>query len=104
MFAIVDIAGFQEKVEEGQKLQVPSLKASEGEKVTFSNVLLLAKSESDIAVGAPYVAGASIEVKILGHGRGDKIDVRKMRRRKRYRRHKGHRQGYTEVEVVKIKV
>ena len=102
MFAIVDIAGFQEKVSEGMTLQVPLLSEKEGGKVVFDKVLLVAKSDSDIALGKPHVAGASVEVKVLSHGKGDKIRVYKMRRRKRYRRTHGHRQDFTEVEVLKI--
>lgn len=103
MFAIVDIAGFQEKVEEGMKLRVPSLADKEGATVTFDNVLLVAKSDSDVSIGTPAVSGASVEAKILNHGKGDKVRVFKMKRRKRYRRDHGHRQGYTEIEVTKIK-
>ena len=102
MFAIVDIAGFQEKVAEGDKLSVPTLNSEEGKNMTFEKVLLVAKSDSDVQVGTPYVDGSSVEVKVLGHGKGDKIRIQKMNRRKRYRRVQGHRQGYTEVEVVKI--
>ena len=103
MFAIVDIAGFQEKLEEGLKLFVPTLKSEEGKTVTFDTVYLIAKSDSDVTVGTPTVKGASVEVKVLNHGKGDKIRVFKMKRRKRYRRTYGHRQGYTEIEVVNIK-
>jgi large subunit ribosomal protein L21 len=103
MFAIADVAGFQEKLEEGLKLFVPTLKAEEGKTVTFDKVYLIAKSDTDVKVGTPTVAGASVEAKVLSHGRGDKIRVFKMKRRKRYRRTYGHRQGYTEIEVIKIK-
>lgn len=103
MFAIVDIAGFQEKVEEGMKLNVPHLDADEGKTVSFDKVYLVAKSDSDITVGTPTVSGASVDVKVLSHGKDKKIRVFKMNRRKRYRRTQGHRQDYTEVEVVKIK-
>lgn len=103
MFAVVDIAGFQEKVEEGMKLRVPTLSEKEGATVTFENVLLLVKSDTDVAVGMPLVDGASVEAKVLGHGKSDKIRVFKMKRRKRYRRDGGHRQGFTEIEVTKIK-
>lgn len=103
MFAVVDIAGFQEKVSEGDKLNVPTLKAEEGKALSFDKVLLLAKSESDIKVGTPYISGASVEVKVLSHGKDKKIRVFKIKRRKRYRRTQGHRQGFTEVQVTKIK-
>lgn len=102
MFAIVDIAGFQEKVEQGARLRVPHLPQKEGSTVVFNTVLLLARTEDDVAVGTPHVTGAAVEAKVLGHGRGEKIRVSKMRRRKRYRRVHGHRQWYTDIEIVKI--
>lgn len=104
MFVIVDIAGFQEKVSEGDALSVPLLDVEEGKTVTFDTVLLVAKSDDDVTIGTPTVAGASVEAKVVGHGRGDKIRVFKMKRRKRYRRVHGHRQDYTEIEITKIKV
>ena len=103
MFVIADIAGFQEKLEEGLKLFVPTLKGEEGKTISFDKVYLVANSDTDVKVGTPTVAGASVEAKILNHGKGDKIRVFKMKRRKRYRRTYGHRQGYTEIEVTKIK-
>lgn len=102
MFAVVDIAGFQEKVEEGMKLNVPLLDAESGAKVVFDKVYLIAKSDEDVTVGKPFVSGASVEVTVLNHDRAEKIRVFKMRRRKRYRRVHGHRQDFTQVEVVKI--
>ena len=102
MFAIVDIAGFQEKVEEGAKLKVPLLDAKEGASVTFDKVFLISNGTT-LSVGSPTVKGAAVEVKVLSHGRTDKIRVYKMRRRKRYRRTHGHRQDFTEVEVMRIK-
>lgn len=101
MFAVVEIKGFQEKVTQGQKLSIPHLADEAGAVVVFDKVMMIVK-DADITVGAPYIAGASIEVKVLEHTRGDKIRVVKHRRRKRYRRVKGHRQDYTEVEVTKI--
>lgn len=103
MFAIVDIAGFQEKVSVGDKLSVPLIEAEEGKKVTFSKVFLVSKDGGDIVIGTPTVDGASVEVKVLGHGRDAKIRVFKMRRRKRYMRTRGHRQDHTNIEVTGIK-
>ena len=100
-FAIVDIAGFQEKVAEQMKLRVPLLGHKAGETVTFDRVLLHAV-DGNIRIGTPYVAGAKVEGKILGEGRGEKIRVFKMKRRKRYRRTRGHRQDYTEIEITKV--
>lgn len=102
MFAVVEIAGTQELVRQGQKLQVPlHADAEQGKSVTFEKVLLIADGDK-ISVGAPMVSGASVEAKVLGHGMGDKVRVGKFHRRKRYRRIKGHRQDYTEIEVTKI--
>ncbi len=101
MYAIVDIAGFQEKVEQGTKLKVPLQNAEKGSPLTFASVLLLADGDA-ITVGKPYIEGASIEATILSVGKGKKIRIQKASRRKRYRRVKGHRQDYTEIEVTKI--
>lgn len=102
MFAVVDIKGFQEKVREGDALRVPLIAGKEGEKVVFDTVFLVSKSDSDVEIGLPTVSGASVEAKIVGHGKGDKIRVFKMKRRKRYRRVHGHRQDFTDIEVTKI--
>ncbi len=103
MFAICAIAGFQEKLEKGMKLRVPSLAGKEGDSVTFDKVLLLSEDGSDAVIGKPYVSGASVTAKILKHGQGDKIMVRKFKRRKRYHKTlRGHRQGFTEIEVTGV--
>ena len=102
MFAVVEIAGFQEKVSKGDKLKVPTLDSEVEKSMIFDKVLMIVDGDS-ITIGAPHLAGASVEVKVLEHGKGDKIRVVKAHRRKRYRRVKGHRQGFTEVEVVSIK-
>jgi len=102
MFAVVLIAGFQEKVEKGMKLKVPSLEAKDGTSVDFDKVLLLSDGK-ETTVGAPYVEGAKVTVKVLMHGRDDKIVVTKFKRRKRFHKtYRGHRQGYTEVEVTGV--
>lgn len=103
MFAVVDIAGFQEKVVKGMKLTVPSLEAKEGEIVTFDKVLLMSADEKAADIGTPFVSGAKVTAKVMKHGRGEKIVVRKFKRRKRY--HKtliGHRQGFTDIEILSI--
>lgn len=102
MFAIVDIAGFQEKAEKGLKLRVQTLHAKEGETISFDKVFLLVDGDT-ITVGKPLVAGASVKAKVLTHGRGDKIIVRKFKRRKRYNKIiRGHRQGFTEIEITGV--
>lgn len=102
MFAIVDIAGFQEKVSAGDTLTVPLQDAEKGKKVVFGNVLLL--SDGDLlTVGAPFIEGASVEAEVVEHGRDDKIRVVRMRRRKRFTRVKGHRQDHTVIKILGIK-
>ena len=102
MFAIVDIAGFQEKVTEGALLKVPLLAKKVGDDVVFEKVLLYSQSESDTAVGTPYVSGISVRATVVSEGKHPKVRVAKFARRKRFRRVKGHRQDYTEIKVTKI--
>ncbi|OGJ63133.1 50S ribosomal protein L21 [Candidatus Peribacteria bacterium RIFCSPLOWO2_01_FULL_51_18] len=103
MFAIVDIAGFQEKAEKGVKMRVPTLSAKVGENVVFDKVLLLSKEEGDVTIGKPFVSGAKVTAIVKAHGRGEKIVVRKFKRRKRYNKIlRGHRQNFTEIEVVSV--
>lgn len=103
MFAVVDIAGFQEKVSKGDKLNVPLLDVEEGKTTTFDNVLLIADGKDTVKIGKPAVEGASVEVKVLAHGKGPKLRTVKFKRRKRYTRVKNHRQQYTQIEVTGIK-
>ena len=103
MYVIVDIAGFQEKVAKGDSLKVPLQDQKTGAKLLFDKVLLVSDGKS-MTVGSPYVPGASVEGKVIAHGRYDKIRVVKATRRKRYRRVKGHKQNYTEIEVTGIQV
>ncbi len=103
MYAIVEIAGKQFKVEQDATLYVPfHAEASEGDTVTFDRVLLTGGDGT--TVGTPAIEGASVEAKVLGHVRGDKIIVFKKKRRKRYRRTRGHRQDYTQIQITSIGV
>ncbi len=103
MFAIVDIAGFQEKAEKGMKMHVPLLEAEAGSIVTFDKVLLLSDNGTSATIGKPYVTGAKVEAKVLNHGRDDKIVVRKFKRRKRFHKIvRGHVQRYTEIEITNV--
>jgi large subunit ribosomal protein L21 len=102
MFAIVSIAGSQERVTEGMTLQVPHLSAKVGEKVKYAEVLLVAEGADSVKLGAPHVSGASVEIEVVSHDRDEKIRVFKMRRRKRMRKVHGHRQHGTTVKVLKI--
>jgi len=103
MYAIVEIAGQQFKVEKDQKLFVHRLDSKEGSKVTFDNVLLLANGDK-ISVGAPAIDGAQVGVKVLKHFKGNKVIVFKKKRRKGYRVKNGHRQALTEIQVENILV
>jgi len=101
MYAIVDIAGQQFKVEKDQKLFVHRLEGEEGKKVSFDKVLLI-DSGSKIAVGDPVVKGASVAAKIVAHVKGDKVLVFKKKRRKGYKKLNGHRQYLTQIQIETI--
>ena len=102
MYAIVDIAGKQYKVSEGAKLKVASLDKNTGGNVSFDKVLLTDNGKS-VQVGTPTLKGVNINATILEHGRERKILIYKKKRRKGYQRKNGHRQGYTLIEITKIK-
>ncbi len=101
MYAIVEIAGHQFKVEKDQKVFVNRLSAEEGKKVAFDNVLLI-DNGSDVTLGAPAIDGAQVSAKVLKHLRGDKVIVFKKKRRKGYRVKNGHRQPLTEIVIEGI--
>jgi large subunit ribosomal protein L21 len=101
MYALIHAGGKQYRVSSGEKLRIELLPASVGESVSFDQVLAVGQGES-LRVGAPYVDGVTVKGTVLGHGRGDKVLVFKMRRRKGYRRTQGHRQSYTEVRIDDI--
>jgi large subunit ribosomal protein L21 len=101
MYAIVEIAGQQFKVAKDQKLFVHRLQDKEGSKVSFDKVYLLDDGKK-VTVGAPAITGASVEVKVVSHLKGDKVIVFKKKRRKGYRVKNGHRQSLTELMVEKI--
>tara|TARA_Y100000385_G_scaffold87177_1_gene89718 strand:- start:29704 stop:30249 length:546 start_codon:yes stop_codon:yes gene_type:complete len=101
MYAIVEIAGHQFKVEKDQKVFVNRLQTQEGKKVTFDNVLLLSDG-GKVTVGAPAIDGAQVGAKVLKHLKGDKVIVFKKKRRKGYRVKNGHRQSLTEIQIESI--
>lgn len=101
MYAIVEIAGQQFKVEEGKKIFVHRMDAAEGESVEFEKVLLLDK-EGTVSVGEPVIEGTVVEGKVLAHVRGDKVIIFKKKRRKGYQKRSGHRQDFTQVEILSI--
>ena len=100
MFAIVEIAGLQYKVEQNQKLFVNRLKGDKGAKVSFDKVLLTVNGA--VTVGAPAVNGIAVEVEILDHVQADKVIVFKKKRRKGYAKKNGHRQSLTQIIVTGI--
>ncbi len=101
MYAIVDIAGQQFKVEKDQKLYVHRLEVEEGKKVSFDKVLLI-DSGSKVSVGDPVVKGASVDAKVISHMKGDKVLVFKKKRRKGYQKLNGHRQYMTQIQIEAI--
>ena len=101
MYAIVEIAGQQFKVEKDQQIFVHRLEVKEGSKLDFEKVLLIDNS-GKVNVGAPAIKGATVTAKVLEHLKGDKVIVFKKKRRKGYRVKNGHRQYLTKLEVVKI--
>lgn len=101
MYAVIKTGGKQYRVKPGDKLRVESLDVDEGESIDIDQVLMVGEGE-DISVGNPLVSGAVVNAKVLSHGRGKKIDVIKFRRRKHYRRQMGHRQNFTELEIVSV--
>ena len=101
MYAVIKSGGKQYRVESGAKLRVETLAADVGADVSFDQVLLVGSGES-VKVGAPLVSGALVKATVLGHGRGDKVRIFKLRRRKHYQKAQGHRQNYTEVRIDDI--
>ncbi|MDB4635388.1 50S ribosomal protein L21 [Flavobacteriaceae bacterium] len=101
MYAIVEIAGQQFKVAKDQKVFVHRLPEAEGEKVHFSNVMLL-EDGKNITIGAPAIEGAAVEAKVIKHLKGDKVIVFKKKRRKGYRVKNGHRQYLSEIVIEGI--
>ena len=102
VFAVVETGGKQYKVSPGQKLKVEKLNAQAGANLSLDKVLLVADGE-EVKLGAPYVEGAKVEAKVLSQGRHDKKIVFKYHSKTRYKKKKGHRQHYTELEVTGIK-
>ena len=101
MYAIVEIAGQQFKVEKDQQIFVHRLEVKEGSKVDFEKVLLI-DNGGKVNVGAPAIKGATVTAKVIEHLKGDKVIVFKKKRRKGYRVKNGHRQYLTKLEIVKI--
>ena len=101
MYAVIKSGGKQYRVEAGKPVRVESLAADVGATVAFEEVLLVGGGDS-VKVGAPLVSGAKVKGTVLAHGRGDKVKIFKLRRRKHFQKTQGHRQNYTEVRIDDI--
>jgi len=101
MYAVIKSGGKQYRVASGEKFRVEALVAEVGAAVSFDEVLLVGEGDS-VKVGAPLVSGAKVKATVLSHGRGDKVKIFKLRRRKHFQKTQGHRQSYTEVRVDDI--
>jgi len=101
MFAVIRTGGKQYRVSAGDRLKVESLAAEVGQQVTITQVLALGEA-GQVRVGAPLVPGAKVQATVLSHGRGPKIRIFKMRRRKHFQKHAGHRQNFTELLIDQI--
>ena len=101
MYAVIKTGGKQYRVIAGEKIKVEQIPADVGSKITLDQVLLVGEGES-VKIGSPVVAGATVTAEVLAHGRHDKVKIFKMRRRKHYQKHQGHRQNYTEIKIDEI--
>ena len=101
MYAVVKTGGKQYRVVAGDKLKVEQIPADVGAEVILDQVLMVGEGES-VRLGKPTLAGASVKATVVSHGRGEKVKIFKMRRRKHYQKHQGHRQGYTELKIDAI--
>ncbi|MDQ5907711.1 MAG: large subunit ribosomal protein [Pseudomonadota bacterium] len=101
MYAVIKTGGKQYRVAAGEKLKVEQIPADVGAEITIDQVLMVGEGES-VKIGAPLVSGATVKATVLAQGRHDKIKIFKMRRRKHYQKHQGHRQNYTELRIDAI--
>lgn len=101
MYAVIKTGGKQYRVAAGEKIKVEQIPADVGSEITLDQVLMVGEGES-VKIGTPLVSGAKVTAKVLAHGRGEKVKIFKMRRRKHYQKHQGHRQNFTEIEISGI--
>jgi large subunit ribosomal protein L21 len=101
MYAVVKTGGKQYRVSAGEKLKIEQIAAEVGQEIVLDQVLVVADGDA-LTMGTPLVTGATVKAKVLSQGRGDKVRIFKMRRRKHYRKSQGHRQNYTEIEILGI--
>ncbi|MEG1603469.1 MAG: 50S ribosomal protein L21 [Cloacibacillus sp.] len=101
MYAVIEQGGKQYRVTEGDKFRMEKIHAEDGAQVAFDKVILLGKDDGAV-IGAPYVDGASVTAKVLESGKDDKVIVFKYRRKKNYRKFRGHRQQYTLIQIESV--
>ena len=101
MYAVIDDSGQQFRVQEGDRIEIDVRQAEPGSTVTFDRVVLVGGGDQTL-IGKPHVKGASVEAEVLGEVKGEKLDIYKYKRRKKSRRHVGHRQKYLSVRITKI--
>jgi large subunit ribosomal protein L21 len=101
MHAVIKTGGKQSRVAPGDTVKVETLAAEVGQQVTLSEVLAV-NDGTEVKVGSPFVAGAAVVATVVGHGRHDKVTIFKMRRRKHFQKHQGHRQNFTELRIDSI--
>ena len=101
MYAVIQTGGKQYRVKSGEQVKIESLPAEVGSAVSFDQVLMLGEGDG-VRVGAPFLDGARVKATVVAQGRGEKLRIFKLRRRKHYAKSQGHRQGYTEVRIDEI--
>ena len=101
MYAVIVTGGKQYRVSQGDKLRVEKLDAAEGESVDLDQVLMVVDGD-DVKIGTPVLDGGKVTADVKAHGRGDKVNIIKFRRRKQHMKRQGHRQAYTELEITGI--
>ncbi len=98
MYAVIKTGGKQYRVSAGETLKIESVAGDVGSAIVLDKVLMVGNGDK-VTVGKPLLSGASVKATIVSHGRGDKIKIFKMKRRKHYQKHQGHRQNYTEIRI-----
>ena len=98
MYAVIKTGGKQYRVAAGEKLKIEQIPAEVGAEITLDQTLMLGEGDT-VKIGTPLVSGAEVKATVLSQGRHDKVKIFKMRRRKHYQKHQGHRQHYTEIRI-----
>lgn len=101
MYAVIKTGGKQYQVAVGEKLKIEQIPAELDSQIELNEVLMIADGEA-VKIGTPFIEGAKVTAKVIAHGRHDKVHIFKMRRRKHYQKRQGHRQNFTQIEIVAI--